>query len=187
MNPHEAREEHILPLVTSPAVSGRVLVLGHSPFAVTEFVHNPAVTEVFYVPGVELARQGEGLDSKAARQKLRVIERWMSSPAGVQRRDLGVDHVDFLFVDMPSGPWDLGREEFIRGRSREFRPRAVGYRYQELDVAAHWIAAGCSLDDISARAFATYAAATGIILAPADNEAAQRCATMAADFTGVAR
>jgi hypothetical protein len=181
LDTQRAREEDLLlPIITSDAAKGRVLVLGTSPFAVSWFLHRQDVREVIYCPGDD-RRLGEVAGLKPALlNKLRVTEPG-HRPHTLQRKHLGIDHVDFLFVATDEGPWAIGREDFVRRRARQFRATAVGYRYQELDVVTHWIAAGCTLEDIDATAFATFATATGLLVTATD---AKRCAALAIQYAG---
>lgn len=187
LDPNPRREEVslLLPIVNSPAVRGRVLILGHSPFAVSAIANNPAVGVVFYCPGASVDLPNAMFDSPAARNKLTVAPPH-ANPWTLQRRDIGVDHVDFLFADLSREPWQIGREEGMKDRHHQFRPSVMAYRWQELDIAAAWIAAGCTLDEIDHRAFAVFAAQTGIMPPMTSLDYAKHCARAARAMCGAA-
>ena len=81
-------------------------------------------------------------DLPFTRDTLAKIEHVNRNPFRLQRRNLDHALVDYMFADLWPDAWNLDRIEELRTFAREFRPRRMGYRWQELDVAANWVAKG---------------------------------------------
>jgi hypothetical protein len=157
-------------IVEAPYVRGSVLVLGKSDFALDAFLRHPEVREVTYVPG-------EGRVTLPKHYKLRPV--LDVSPFHVQRRMIGRDAVDLVFCDMSRDPFDRKRTETMKGRAHEFRCSQIAYRWQEIDIVAEWLGAGFAAETIDSRAFPLFAMRTGLMIEPATNEYAKRCAEIA--------
>lgn len=171
--------------LNSKYAQGAVGVFGDCRDAIINLACKREVTRVFVFSTnadvVPVVRRG--LNRHIANK----IEQVLVNPFRANRRDIGYIQLEFLFADLSDEPWDLQRVATMKGLTREFRPRRVAYRWQELDIVAEWVGAGKTLDKIDATAIDYFRMANSLMVEERSDEYAQHCADTAQQFMGVGR
>ncbi len=157
--------------------SGTVLILGNNASAAAVIANNPEVEKVLVVTTDEHFKAAIRSMSLSKDTALKV-EQVARNPFGLQRRHIDYVSVDYLFADLWPDAWDLKRIDEISALCREFRPARMGYRWQEIDIAAHWVASGRDLKDITPAAIDAYRIETGLMVGPRTQAYVERCATI---------
>lgn len=164
-------------------VSGSVVVLGANVEAISALAAREDVTDVKV-----FTTDNDGRVQRAIKDMAqgKVVLRH-ENPWQVQRRDVHHGMIDFLFVDLMPEPWEGSRVSRMRALTKELRPMAVNYRWQELDIAAEWLAAGMDPDKATAQAITVFRIETGLVVTPKTDEYAQHCMTVARTMTAQRR